>query len=166
MLVKIVPALAAIFSAPLIAEGSPLPPPGEHDLYGWLVCLLAVMGMIYLGLQIWALISPKRQPSVDVELTSMAKSDRVAHIELTLPTLATKGELEDMERRTDLRRSQGIGNLHGKLDEVERATTAQIGELGTSLARVEAYTETNTSAVAELSRKIDLILQRLPRRNS
>lgn len=139
-----------------------LPAPGAEELFTWLKAAVCIAGIYFLLLKIFK--EHKREPSLDVEITGFAKKETVAKIEMQIPGMATKAEMQGMEKHLseqlttavthlDNRRSASIGNLHEQLKDAE-----------IQLSAVKAETETHTRLLAAQDQKIDRILERLPRR--
>lgn len=135
--------------ATLIAQ---LAPPTADGLHSWLTSGVAVMGAVYLLILIYkALRTPDRHPPIDAELAKIRE-------DLML-------KISDVERHIDTRRSQGIGNLHEQLRELDRTGSSKLTTMAERIGRVEANSQIHTSQLAEHGRKLDLILMRLPREN-
>lgn len=138
-----------------------LPPPGPGELFSWLTCAVAVLAIYYLVLRI--VKEHRRQPAIDVELTSFARHERVSQLELKLPTLATRDEIQALEHRLDGRRSKDVADLYAELRRQNEGTTDQLADIRENIAALEADSKTHGATLAEHGRKLDLILQRLPR---
>lgn len=153
---------------PLLATG--MPPVGA--ISAWLEPFVYLAGAVFLCIQIWrTLRAPDRSPTIDVELTGLATKESVTRLEIEMPKMATKAELGQTEHRLikhsdaqaleqDQRRRISTGNLHGKIDGIEKEHTKEMKLVLSTLAKVAANQDTNTAAISETGRKMDVLLER------
>ena len=150
-------------------------PPTADGLHAWLASGVAVAGIYYLVLKIvQGHRKADRNPSFDVEMKGFASRDSVARLEIELPKMATKVELGEAEHRItanvdaqakaqDARRSTGIGNLHGRIETIEKEHVKEMKIVLATLAEVAANQRTNTAAIMETNRKLDVLVDRSAR---
>ena len=96
-----------IVGLPIAVAGMGDPPPPGFEL--WLRNLLYIAGIMFFALQVVAIF--KRRPSIDVEIKNFATRDHVAKIEMTLPTMASKIELQALAKEMSTSLQHAVEHL-------------------------------------------------------